>query len=117
MSHISLVCVGGDFSLVCVLVVCLQIPKGTTVGKFLEQVRLQLVQEFADVRSLGSDDLMYIKEDLIIPHVRHHAVASHPPSPSSLGLPIVLFHLVNFPLLPPAPSDPGKLPTAHPCAV
>lgn len=78
--------VGGDFSLGCVFVVlCLQIPKGTTVGKFLEQVRLQLVQEFADVRSLGSDDLMYIKEDLIIPHVRHHASASHPPSQTSLG--------------------------------
>lgn len=53
-----------------VIWVCVQIPKGTTVSKFLELVRMQLVQEFADVRSLGADDLMYIKEDLIIPHVR-----------------------------------------------
>lgn len=92
-------------SLGCV-VVCLQIPKGTTVGKFLEQVRLQLVQEFADVRSLGSDDLMYIKEDLIIPHVRHASPCRTLP----YTMP-TFFGYANDVL------SPGRLVTAHPCAV
>jgi protein FAM50 len=47
-----------------------QLKKGTTIGKFLEQVKQQLSQEFSDIRAISPDDLMYIKEDLIIPHVR-----------------------------------------------
>ncbi|KAJ1442874.1 XAP5, circadian clock regulator-domain-containing protein [Ochromonadaceae sp. CCMP2298] len=42
--------------------------KGTTVGRFLELVKAQLIGEFAEVRSTNPDDLVYVKEDLIIPH-------------------------------------------------
>ncbi|OQR98386.1 hypothetical protein THRCLA_06732 [Thraustotheca clavata] len=44
------------------------VEKATTIGKFLEQVRRELATEFPDVRSVSTDNLMYIKEDLIIPH-------------------------------------------------
>mmetsp|Transcript_3644 Transcript_3644/g.10911 ORF Transcript_3644/g.10911 Transcript_3644/m.10911 type:complete len:352 (-) Transcript_3644:133-1188(-) len=37
---------------------------GTTIGKFLAMVQL----EFHELRSVSADMLMYIKEDLIIPH-------------------------------------------------
>ncbi|KAJ8902181.1 hypothetical protein NDN08_006589 [Rhodosorus marinus] len=37
---------------------------GTTIGKFLAMVQL----EFHDLRNVSADMLMYIKEDLIIPH-------------------------------------------------
>eukprot|EP00904_Undaria_pinnatifida_P008123 jgi/Undpi1/4440/HiC_scaffold_17.g07794.m1 len=42
--------------------------KGITVGKFLEMVRQQLSQDFSEMRSVSSENLLYIKEDLIIPH-------------------------------------------------
>ncbi|CAM9419028.1 unnamed protein product [Ascophyllum nodosum] len=42
--------------------------KGCTVGKFLEMVRQQLSQDFSEMRSASSENLLYIKEDLIIPH-------------------------------------------------
>jgi len=45
------------------------IQKGHTVGKFLEEVKRQLVSEFTELRSVNSEDLMYVKEDLIIPQV------------------------------------------------
>ena len=48
----------------------IQLKKGTTVGKFLEMVRLELTKEFSDLRTVGADGLIYIKEDLIIPQVR-----------------------------------------------
>lgn len=40
-------------------------------GKFLEQVKAQLVPEFHEVRSTNPEDLVYVKEDLIIPHVSY----------------------------------------------
>lgn len=46
----------------------LRIRKGTTVGRFLELVKQQLAQEFRELQSVSSDSLMYVKEDLIIPH-------------------------------------------------
>lgn len=33
-------------------------------------VRQQLSQDFSEMRSVSSENLLYIKEDLIIPHVR-----------------------------------------------
>ncbi len=48
----------------------IEVPKGTTIGKFLEWVRQDLVTEFPELRSVSSDNLLYIKEDLIIPQVR-----------------------------------------------
>ena len=44
------------------------ITKGTTIGRFLEQVRRALAKEFPEIRSLTADALIYVKEDLIIPH-------------------------------------------------
>lgn len=32
-------------------------------------VRQQLSQDFSEMRSVSSENLLYIKEDLIIPHV------------------------------------------------
>ncbi len=46
----------------------LTLPKGTTVGKFLERVRQELCGQFPDLQRVGSDELLYVKEDLIIPH-------------------------------------------------
>jgi protein FAM50 len=43
--------------------------KGDTVGTFLELIRKELGRtEFRELLSLSSDELLYIKEDLIIPH-------------------------------------------------
>ncbi|TMW63196.1 hypothetical protein Poli38472_002137 [Pythium oligandrum] len=43
------------------------IPKKTTISKFLDLVRQQLVTEFTELRGVSSDNLIYVKEDLIIP--------------------------------------------------
>ncbi|ETK89865.1 hypothetical protein, variant [Phytophthora nicotianae] len=44
------------------------VPKKTTIGKYLEFVKQQLVTEFAELRGVSAENLIYIKEDLIIPH-------------------------------------------------
>eukprot|EP00940_MAST-03C_sp_MAST-3C-sp2_P002296 g2296.t1 len=44
------------------------VEKGTTVGKFLEKVRVALLKEFKELRSVSAANLLYVKEDLIIPH-------------------------------------------------
>ncbi|ETP47677.1 hypothetical protein, variant [Phytophthora nicotianae P10297] len=44
------------------------VPKKTTIGKYLELVKQQLVTEFAELRGVSAENLIYIKEDLIIPH-------------------------------------------------
>jgi protein FAM50 len=44
------------------------VTKGTTVERFLEQVRRQIAEAFHELRGISSENLMYIKEDLIIPH-------------------------------------------------
>ena len=52
----------------------MQIRKGSTVGRFLELVKQQLLPEFSEARGWSADTLMYIKEDLIIPHVSKNIV-------------------------------------------
>lgn len=47
----------------------IEVRKGVTVGRFLEMVKQQLVADFSEVRSTSPEDLIYVKEDLIIPHV------------------------------------------------
>jgi protein FAM50 len=42
--------------------------KGTSMGQFLEIARKSLMDEFRELRGCSSDNLLYIKEDLIIPH-------------------------------------------------
>ena len=44
------------------------VPKGATIVKFLEWVRRDLSKEFPELRGVSSESLMYVKEDLIIPH-------------------------------------------------
>ncbi|CEM38334.1 unnamed protein product [Vitrella brassicaformis CCMP3155] len=46
----------------------IRITKGTTIGSFLDQCRKNLEVEFPELRQVGTDNLMYIKEDLILPH-------------------------------------------------
>ena len=48
----------------------IQLRKGSTIGHFLEQVKQDLSSEFHELRSTNAEDLMYIKEDLIIPQVQ-----------------------------------------------
>lgn len=48
------------------------VKKGATIGKFLEQAKQQLVSEFKELRSTSPEDLLYVKEDLIIPQVKQH---------------------------------------------
>jgi len=42
--------------------------KGDSIGDFLEQVRQQLQSEFRELANIGSDALVYVKEDLLLPH-------------------------------------------------
>eukprot|EP00946_MAST-07B_sp_MAST-7B-sp1_P001024 g1024.t1 len=45
----------------------IQVPQGTTILQFLDAVRQQLITQFPELRRVSADNLMYIKEDLIIP--------------------------------------------------
>ena len=42
--------------------------KGDTIGDFLDLVRKDLSKEFREIANVSSDALVYVKEDLIIPH-------------------------------------------------
>lgn len=44
------------------------VPKGTRIDQFLEKARRELVDSFHELRGISCEGLMYIKEDLIIPH-------------------------------------------------
>eukprot|EP00467_Chlorarachnion_reptans_P023946 CAMPEP_0114514030 /NCGR_PEP_ID=MMETSP0109-20121206/15920_1 /TAXON_ID=29199 /ORGANISM="Chlorarachnion reptans, Strain CCCM449" /LENGTH=319 /DNA_ID=CAMNT_0001694011 /DNA_START=60 /DNA_END=1019 /DNA_ORIENTATION=- len=46
----------------------IQVPKGLTIVKFLERCRRDLCDEFHELRGVSPENLMYIKEDVIIPH-------------------------------------------------
>lgn len=46
----------------------LQVRKGDTIGDFLRAVQQQLASEFREVRTSTVENMLYIKEDLIIPH-------------------------------------------------
>ncbi|KAI5931259.1 Protein FAM50B [Manis javanica] len=48
----------------------LSMPKGSTVQQFLKKALQGLRKEFRELRSAGVEQLMYIKEDLILPHYR-----------------------------------------------
>ena len=47
-----------------------QVRKGDSIGVFLRAVQLQLAPEFREIRTTSVENLLYVKEDLIIPHVR-----------------------------------------------
>jgi len=44
------------------------VKKGTSISTFLYKVKQQLEPDFKELKNVGSETLMYIKEDLIIPH-------------------------------------------------
>ncbi|XP_020241339.1 protein XAP5 CIRCADIAN TIMEKEEPER isoform X2 [Asparagus officinalis] len=46
----------------------IQVRKGDTIGEFLRAVQQQLASEFREVRTTSVENLLYVKEDLIIPH-------------------------------------------------
>lgn len=46
----------------------IKLNKGCTIEHFLEKVRRDISGSFHELRGVSSSDLMYIKEDLIIPH-------------------------------------------------
>jgi protein FAM50 len=51
----------------------LEVPRGATVGRFLRWVHEDLQPEFPELRKTAPDDLMFVKEDLILPtHVSFH---------------------------------------------
>jgi protein FAM50 len=43
------------------------VPKGATVGRFLEAARADLAKEFPELRAASASSLIYVKEDLILP--------------------------------------------------
>ena len=45
-----------------------RVKKGDAVGRFLELVRRDLSKDFREMSSVSSDALLYVKEDLILPH-------------------------------------------------
>ncbi|KAL8444860.1 hypothetical protein Emag_005272 [Eimeria magna] len=46
----------------------IQVLRGSTVGEFLELARKELEREFVELRCVAPENLMYVKEDLILPH-------------------------------------------------
>ena len=44
------------------------IHKGASVGEFLEKVRQDLCEDFKELMNVAADALLYVKEDLMIPH-------------------------------------------------
>jgi protein FAM50 len=47
----------------------ISIPKGSTIGRFLELVRQDLMKaDFPELGKVSAANLMYVKEDIIIPH-------------------------------------------------
>lgn len=44
------------------------VRKGDSIEKFLRAVREQLIPDFKDLRGVSATDLMYVKEDIILPH-------------------------------------------------
>jgi protein FAM50 len=44
------------------------VTKGASIGEFLEDVRKDLCKDFKELGNVASDALVYVKEDLILPH-------------------------------------------------
>ncbi|EXB39258.1 Protein XAP5 CIRCADIAN TIMEKEEPER [Morus notabilis] len=51
-----------------------EVRKGDTIGEFLRAVQQQLAPEFREIRTTSVENLLYVKEDLIIPHLFHFDV-------------------------------------------
>ncbi|KAJ8765074.1 hypothetical protein K2173_010553 [Erythroxylum novogranatense] len=46
----------------------IKVRKGDSIGGFLRAVQQQLAPEFREIRTTSVENLLYVKEDLIIPH-------------------------------------------------
>ncbi|KAB5541537.1 hypothetical protein DKX38_014511 [Salix brachista] len=46
----------------------IHVRKGDAIGEFLRGVQQQLAPEFREIRTTSVENLLYVKEDLIIPH-------------------------------------------------
>ena len=46
----------------------IEVKKGDTIGTFLNKVQRELADEFREVRMSSLSNLMYVKEDIILPH-------------------------------------------------
>jgi protein FAM50 len=46
----------------------IQVRKGDPIGNFLRAVQQQLAPDFREIRTASVENLLYVKEDLIIPH-------------------------------------------------
>ncbi|RXH76154.1 hypothetical protein DVH24_019042 [Malus domestica] len=57
-----------------ILFISVQVKKGDKIGDFLKAVQQQLAPEFREVRTTSVENLLYVKEDLIIPHLFHFDV-------------------------------------------
>ena len=45
-----------------------RVKKGDTIGQFLKAVREQCAPEFREIKMTSVENMLYIKEDLIMPH-------------------------------------------------
>ncbi|KAG2176429.1 hypothetical protein INT43_005669 [Umbelopsis isabellina] len=66
--------------------------KGDTISKFLDLCR----QQIHELRSVNVDNLLYIKEDLIIPHVSNYKYCLTIHSLSDIGLPQKHYTFYDF---------------------
>jgi hypothetical protein len=44
------------------------VKKGDSIGTFLKAARDQLQPQFRELRAVSLDNLLYIKEDIVLPH-------------------------------------------------
>ena len=65
----------------------LQVRKGDSIGEFLRAVQQQLATEFREVRTSAVENMIYIKEDLIIPHASL-PLPTLPPGPGLIAVPL-----------------------------
>jgi protein FAM50 len=56
----------------------LTVRRGDTIGQFLKAAREQLAPQFRELRAVGADALLFVKEDVILPphHTFHDLIAS-----------------------------------------
>lgn len=56
----------------------LTVRRGDTIGAFLKAAREQLAPQFRELRAVGADALLFVKEDVILPphHTFHDLIAS-----------------------------------------
>jgi len=46
----------------------IMVTKGTRVDQFLEKCRRELADQFHELRNISAENLVYVKEDVIVPH-------------------------------------------------